>query len=517
MKKINQFITDSFALENPNLLQNILFLAFLIRLVSVIFSKGFGMMDDHFLVIEASQSWVDGTDYNDWLPSSGAKTPDGHSFFYSGIHFILFTIIKFLGINDPQNKMYIIRFLHALFSLITITYGFKIADKLAGTKAARLTALLLSFYWFMPWLSVRNLIEITCIPFMMWGSWVYVKATAKKLNGWQFFISGLIIGLGVNIRFQVIFYVIGFGFGMLILKQWKAAFIWAAGVIVSFCLIQFFVDLGIWGYPFAEFIEYVKYNINNAYHYINNPWYSYLLLVPGILLPPLCFFIFFGFLRSYKFQWALFAGTMLFFLFHSYFPNKQERFILPIVPMIITLGIIGWLGFYDKSKYWQRHKKLMKVFMIIFWSLNLTLLPFVSTMYSKKSRVESMYYLSKYPNVKCILLEDIYKDQPDMPPLFYMGQWPMVLNISNSCTVDSIHDKLERWGATFNPRFVLFFDDNKIDQRVDSIKTIFPKLIYETTIRPSFIDDILFRMNPRNTNQTIVIYRNKEFFPNKID
>jgi hypothetical protein len=486
-------------------------------MVSVVFSKGFGMLDDHFLVIEASQSWVDGTDYNNWLPSSGAKTPDGHSFFYSGIHFLLFTIIKYFGINDPQNKMYIIRFLHALFSLITVACGYKIANKLSGPKAARLTGLLLALYWFMPWLSVRNLIEITCIPFMMWGSWIYVRATTEKLNGWQFFFSGLIIGLGVNVRFQVLFFVLGFGLGMLILRQWKAGFHWGIGVIVSFCLIQFFVDLGIWGYPFAEFIEYIKYNISNAYNYIVNPWYSYLVLILGILLPPLCFFIFFGFLRSYKFQWALFAGTMLFFLFHSYFPNKQERFILPIVPMIITLGVIGWLEFYDKSTFWSSHKQMMKVILIIFWSINLFILPFVSAMYSKKSRVESMYYLSKYPDIKCILLEDIYKDQAAMPPLFYLGQWVVVLNVSENSPVKSLKTYLNPWRTSSNPRFVLFFDDKNIESRVDSIKYVLPSIEYETTIKPSFIDDILFRMNPMNRNQTIVIYRNKDFYPKKIE
>ncbi len=515
MNKIYSYTVNSFSLSNPNLLRNILFLAFAIRMVSVLFAKGFGMLDDHFLVIEASQSWVDGTDYNNWLPSSGAKVPDGHSFFYSGIHFILFTIIKFFGINDPQHKMFIIRFLHAMFSLITVGCGFKIAEKHSGTKAARMTGFLLALYWFMPWLSVRNLIEVTCVPFMMWGSWIYVKATTEKSKIIHYFISGLIIGLAVDIRFQVLFYVIGFGFGMLLLKQWKEALLWSAGVILSFCLIQFFVDIGIWGYPFAQFIEYVKYNIDNAYHYIRNPWYSYFLLIFGILLPPMCFFWFFGFLRSYKMQWALFAGTMLFLVFHSYFPNKQERFILPIVPMIITLGVVGWLEFYNKSNFWARHKKMMRVCLIIFWSLNLLLLPFVSAMYSKKSRVESMYYLSRYPDLKCILLEDIYKREPDMPPLFYLGQWIVVLNVCEKYPIDSLQTKLHKWGAEWNPRFALFFDDKDINRRVASVKTVLPDLEYETTIKPSFIDDLLYRMNPNNTNQTVVIYRNRDFYPQK--
>ena len=77
---------------NEKPLTLLLFTAFFVRLLSVIFSKGYGMHDDHFLVIEAAKSWADGYDYNNWLPTanSAAPTPSGHSFFYSGLHFFLF-------------------------------------------------------------------------------------------------------------------------------------------------------------------------------------------------------------------------------------------------------------------------------------------------------------------------------------------------------------------------------------------------------------------------------------------
>ena len=86
----------------------IFFLAVVVRMLSVIFSKGYGMHDDHFLVIESAQSWVDNFDYNDWLPSSG-NVPQGHSWFYCGIHYCLFWLMKAIGITDPQGKMYIDR------------------------------------------------------------------------------------------------------------------------------------------------------------------------------------------------------------------------------------------------------------------------------------------------------------------------------------------------------------------------------------------------------------------------
>src|SRR6478609_7438858 len=76
-------------------LQQLLIMGAFFRLISVVFSKGFGWHDDHFLIIEASQSWVDHFDYNNWLPSKDApdRQPSGHSLFYTGLHYFIF---KFL-------------------------------------------------------------------------------------------------------------------------------------------------------------------------------------------------------------------------------------------------------------------------------------------------------------------------------------------------------------------------------------------------------------------------------------
>ena len=33
---------------------------------------------------------------------------------------------------------------------------------------------------------------------------------------------------------------------------------------------------------------------------------------------------------------------MVFFIFHCFYPNKQERFILPFIPFFIIVGLVGW-------------------------------------------------------------------------------------------------------------------------------------------------------------------------------
>jgi len=487
----------------------ILSVGFLLRLIAVIFAKGFGMHDDHFLVIEAAQSWADGTDYNYWLPGSKINAhPTGHSFFYVGLHYFLFVILNWVKLSDPQMKMFVVRLLHALFSLLVIIYGYKITEKISNKSIAKNTALLLASLWFMPWLSVRNLVEVVCIPFLIAGIWMIINSETKKHNYFYLFISGIILGLSISIRYQTSIFIFGIILALFIEKKWRTSSLVILGTILSFSLIQGFTDYFIWKKPFAEFLAYVKYNLNNANDYVTNSWYSYLLLFAGVLIPPVSIFLLIGFFKSFQKKYLiLFLPAFLFIVFHSFFPNKQERFILPAIPFIIILGMVGWNSIIEKKLFLQRSKKVIYKCWVFFWFLNIILLPFVSTMYSKKARVESMTYLSKYKNIKTLLLEDSNHETAKMPPEFYLGQWIGVCEINKTKTIDSLKVTLNKISKSSYPKFVLFFEDKNLVTRIKNVKTIFPDLKLEKVILPGLIDKILFKLNPINANQTIYIFR----------
>src|SRR5574344_1735823 len=117
-----------FEYYNQNPLTLIFIVTLIIRLFSVIFAKGYGMHDDHFLIVETSRSWADGMDFQGWLPSTQGVSaiPQGHSFTYPLIMFCFFKILSCFGISDLNSQMYFIRFIHALFSLLTIFIVYKI-------------------------------------------------------------------------------------------------------------------------------------------------------------------------------------------------------------------------------------------------------------------------------------------------------------------------------------------------------------------------------------------------------
>jgi hypothetical protein len=491
--------------EKPLLL--ILLAGSFFRMLAVVFSKGFGFFDDHFLIIEAAQSWADGKDYNNWLPRSGATGPGGHNLFYTGIHYLFFALCKLLHFNDPQGKMYVVRFFHAAFSLLIITLSYKISFLYAGKKAARMTGLLLSLYWFMPMLSVRNLVEMVCIPFLLWTTLLIIRAGNEGRKNF-FFLAGMSAGIAFAIRFQSLFFIGGFGLVLLFQKRWLGALLFGAGTLLCALATQGLIDYKVWGYPFAEFYAYIQYNLANKYNFQTQAWYMYFTVLFGLLVPPISLFLLFGFIRKWKTHLLLFLPAVLFFAFHSYFPNKQERFILPVIPFVVIGGIIGWQEFVEHSAFWLKRAKLLRGCWIFFWIVNTIPMIFISCSYSKRDRVEAMIYLSHKPDLHLFVVEASNHDDYVMPPLYYLGHWPKtVLNITSVFNCDSLNKYTRNNPDSLLPNYVLFQEEDKLEERIQKFKDCYGDIQLETIIHQGLLDAILHKMNPVNKSQNCYIYK----------
>lgn len=485
--------------------QLILFAGIFIRLVAAIFSKGFGWFDDHFLVIEAAQSWVDGFDYNFWLPDEALpdRHAQGHPLFYVGIHYYLLKFFSALGMSDPQFKMLLIRILHAFYSMLTVIYGYKLAKKLCDEKTALTVAALLSLFWFMPFLSVRNLVEFVCVPPLIMASYFFIS----KKNNKEFFIGGVLLGLAFSIRFQSLFYSAGIVLALFINKNSIRNLLSALlGFILIVVLTQGLIDYVIWKRPFAEFMAYFSYNIENATIYGNNIWHMYFDLIFGLLIPPLSFVLFAGWIYDFKRIPILFLPVLFYLLFHTLFPNKQERFVVTLLPGIIIAGVIGFDALL--KKYPQFFSvKLFRYSIVFAVIVNFILLPIASLTYSKRNRCEALYFLRNTPDAIMPLIEDSNKENDfTMPPLFYFGKWHSVIGITKTFTTDSAVVAYNLLPEQAKPNYAIFWRAENMNNRVNSLRKKFLDINYVTTIEPGFIDKILNRLNPLNDNETAYIY-----------
>lgn len=481
-------------------LKTILFFGLVFRLIAAFFSEGYGMHDDHYLVIEAAGSWADGFDYNHWLPWSKGNLhqPEGHSFTYVGFNFLLISFLKLIGIADPKIIMLINRLLHALFSLLVIRYGYKITERLSDKKTAVLVGWTLAMLWAMPFLSVRNLVEVVSMPFLLWAVWLTLKESESTKK--NFFYAGLLIGVAISLRYQIAIYAIGMGVYYLYKWQWNKLFPLILGTVFMFVLTQGIVDYFIWGYPFAEFIAYVIYNMNEGAGYMTNSnYFMYFYVLFGVLLFPLGMLAFVGYFTSMRKYAILFIPTFLFLVFHSIFPNRQERFILTILPLVIILAFLG-IAMLRKRLFWN---KFWRISWVAFWVLNIPLFLIFSTTTSKQSRLNTMYALYGHSKGnEHILIEATGETNPEMMPFFYAGGWEYQFAERKREDTTNIQSYLT------NPHdIVFFFGEENLKNRIKSFKSIYPNMTKENEIEPSMIDKTLHKINPRNSNSYVEIWK----------
>ncbi len=524
--------------------KNILFVALIFRLLAAIFSAGYGMHDDHFLIIEAASSWSDGFDYNNWLPWSEYNQgfPDGHSFTYVGLNYIFFVVFKFFGISDPKTLMLINRLFHAVFSLLIVFYGIKITEYLSNRKNAVTVGWLLALLWIMPFLSVRNLVEVTAIPFLMAGVWLALRDRHRS----SLFFAGLLVGMAIAFRYQVGIFAVGMAAYYFFKWHWNQFILFCLGVLTTFAITQGMVDYLIWGYPFAEFMGYVIYNSNQGPQYMpNTNYFMYFLVVFGVLLVPFGLLVARGFFSFPKQQfwvfvpagialilgiyfpayqlywifavvgivfvygalgklknipsiWMLYLPTIFFILFHTFYPNRQERFVLTVLPLVILIGVVGYHTL-KSTNFWD---KSWKISWKIFWIINIPLLLFTSFTSSKISRVNAMYSLSKEKVTgKAILLEASGNANTSMMPRYYANEWYLGISEREEAT----QPLLVKEGNRFD--FIFFFGEDDLEKRIADYKEIYPKMELLEKCEPSTLDKILFKMNPRNSNQYIEVWR----------
>ena len=486
-------------------LRSILLMGLLVRIISALFSHGYGFSDDHFLVIEVAQQWVDGVDYKAWMPWNGNTVASGHSLFYPGMHYLLFSFFKAIGVNDPEVKMYVVRLLHAFYSMIIVLFGYKISAQLSGPVVAKRVGWMLALYWFIPMMSIRNMVEMVCIPPLVIATWLLIKADERnKLL--HFFVAGLMAGIAFSFRFQTIMFIGGMGLAIWMQRKWIQGICFGIGAALMMVVIQGGIDLYIWGRPFAEFQEYTNYNIANATNYINGPWYNYILLVSGLMIPPISLFLFWGMYKSRKqYLWIL-VPALCFFAFHSYFPNKQERFILPVIPFFVMAGVAGWQAFTSQSAYWISRPKFLKGTWTFFWIINTLLLVLLTPSSTKISRVDAMSYLYHKQDMKYYMVESSNSWNAVMMPLFYVGKWDKPYEVSGEFPAQMVFDSITRLHLPL-PDYIIFSEAENIDQRVAVIKQYVHGLEYEATIESSLLDKTMHVLNPVNVNQTYFIYK----------
>lgn len=471
-------------------IRTIILIGLALRLVAAIYSQGYAMHDDHFVIEDGPYQW--------FLPDHGGwfhrAEPPGHSVVYPSIIYAILSTCMNVGITDPQSQMLVMRILHALFATLAIPLAAAIARRVGSERSAQFAALLVAVFWVFPFMSVRNLIEMMCIPPLMAGVFLVLRRASTR----DLVLAGLAFAAAFMFRYHTAIIPATMVIVLAWQRQWRVASILAVACLVSVALTQGVIDLAVWGSFMAAPISYVKSNLAGVNDYTSGPFYQYVVLIIGILIPPLSLVLLWRVITDNRpaLRWEMVTPIAMFILAHSLIANKQERFILPIVPLLLVAVAVAWV---DRPSNVMRTSVWTRGAWTFFWVANSVLLILFTFSYSKRSRVEALTYLSHQPNVERVA---VIGDNIQAPSFYLYPRLPLI-TVSSDTTSDT-------WSrlATFHPSHVVFFDLASRDAFLRRTETVVGRpLRHCTDIEPGLLDATLHTLNPSgNKNQTSVVY-----------
>jgi len=491
-------------------LKCILVLGFLVRCIAALFSKGYAFTDDHYFVIEEAQQWISLLNAEDSWVFPKINTPErlAHGSLYTYVHYLLFQGYAFIGFQDPMDVMFSVRFIHAIYSLFIVYLGYKITRKLSHHYLALNVAWLLALAWFMPFLSVRNLVEMVCIPPLMWATYLVL---GEPVNYKKSLLAGILFSIAFALRFQTVLFSGIIGLLWLFQGKIKSAVFLFLGFLFGSLILLGFIDYKLFGTPFHDLISYIEYNATHSGEYPNGPWYQYILLLLGMFLLFSGGNWFTAIAKKGRNWPVLLFPILAFLIFHSYFPNKQERFILPIVPFFILLGSLSWEKWMQDDVVHPKIKNYHHKTNVFFWILNVPLLLILSLASTKTAKIDAMYRLYLEPKFEHFAVETSHKNNTEFMPRFYGNFWKPYQHIVSECPSNCYFDSVALGRHPF-PDYVLFFDTQSLQQRIDALR-FRSKATYIATIESSWLDRLIPKLNPIVKSQIIQIWKTEPLLP----
>lgn len=468
----------------------------ILRIIASFFSKGFLTLDDHHNLVIDADLLARG------FPSM-AGLPDDFkdSVLYPFIVSLIMQIVRVFGVTSPDTEMLFIRLAHGLFSVIGIYLVFKILEAKVDKRSAAIGGLFMTAFFVMPIFSVHQFEEVICQIPLLASFWYFIRFEKENKNLFLF-LSGIFIGVALILRFPLISFVVPFAIGIIITKSSrKLSFLFIFGFLVIIflqSLSNLYVN-GEFGYSFSQNYGFILNDYNSIIKsdgYPAGPPLRYLLTLLATFIPPFSILFLISAVRGGKTFIILGISVLAFLIAHSVIENKQERFLLPIIPILIILAVAG----FNSMRQWFQKINLSKIYKynwIYFWVFNTILMVFFIFHYGKKDRVEPLVYINDKQDAAGVLIAQF--SYSFLVPDYYLGK-TIPINI-----VDD-KKKLQQQEMIFN--YCVLYTDSLEQDKNDLEKIMERKFVLEKTIKPSLGDFIAHKLNPKfNKSRTCYIFK----------
>lgn len=284
---------------------------------------------------------------------------------------------------------------------------------------------LLGFYCLAPFFFTRPMVESLCAPLVFVGTALACAWYQERRFSWLVW-STLAFGLAAMLRPQVGIAALALPLLLLWQRRWRdlgLLVLLGAGVVVLTGL----PDLVLRGQFHKSLLGYVAFNLSHSSRFGTSPWYTFLPTLLLATLPPVFFSRYRGF--PWKAEYGPLAPAVIAFVLfvasHSAVPHKEERFLVPILPVMLLLltPLAVWL--LEHGARWRR---------ITFAVVNTVLLVLLVLNAPQATGMKLAAWVDRHPGIQSVTLAD---DRILVPMVF----------ITHPITVDSASAGQRAWRA----------------------------------------------------------------------
>jgi len=516
-KADNQNFLIRLAQDNP--LATVMIAAIIFRLLATIFSKGYLYTDDHYETVSVAYKWLQNGLLNSdgYLTWGGRTDPD--TIRRCPIYTLfLFGIMKFLyafGVESLDKLMYGVRAVHSLISLVSVYAVYKTVELVTkSSRWALIGGLFIALHFALPTLSARTLIEFVSANFWILAIYLTYKYQYKRQALPVLCWAGIFSAVAILIRFQVVFSVIL----VPIILIWQYKRIKEA---LWFCygMAAVLIITGILEYQLLD--SFLKGTLSQLPSFsdiqsappVHEPFWVYIVVLIVLFIPPLSIFTFIsaGFKKFWSRHPQLVFTTLSFVLLHTILWNRQERFIIPILPaVILIMTLVVWQQ-YSQNGFLFRHKRLFKAMVIFSIVINLFMLPIFTMNYGRKGLVDPLVKIEKISERPAVIYFSPEKFH-EMYPDDYVGlKGSRRYNITSWESLNT-HIEIKKIDTIESFLVIYPLKDGDMQRYLDSLETRLGPLEELYHIGPSTIDYVLHILNPRHnrTHEAWVYKHNVE-------
>jgi phosphatidylinositol glycan class B len=309
----------------------ILALATLPRLWAAVWDQGIFWPDEIFQSIEQAHRLAFGYGFVPWEFQDGAR-----SWLFPGVLGLFWKALAALGVRSAPVLIVSAKLLMVVLALAGVYAAMRIGELLGGPEAGVLSGVLAALFPPSIVYGSRCMTEMASGPLCL-----IAVLLAFDTRRWRLVLAGCVAALAIYLRYQNGLIAVGLLGWLLAERRGRAALAFALGAVMI-GVAGGFLDLYTWGAPFHSLLAYVRFNLiegRSAAFGVEPPAYYLEVFWSAVGVSSVAVGL--GLLASTRRAPGLLGIVFLYVVAHTLVPHKEFRFLMPIMPLMLTLSGVG--------------------------------------------------------------------------------------------------------------------------------------------------------------------------------